>query len=247
VLILSKASYDAFISLWNSLHRRLREKAVNSIRHTFKAEILSKMRGDELPPAVESVSTLQLDPYLLEAFLAEPEEEIDLGPLVAPHRCDRIRVENGIDNKSVMVPTDGLGGSNGDDTYSTTEDEQDRTTGDEDDSITEGEDYSGVEDSDVENMELSRSYFSARVLDRQRSSSFSATARWLYALLSSRLPVCSTQATVYRSPLIAAERGLTQSSCGQRYGLTLLFGPRTNAQLDTRHRYGLTTSPGHSL
>jgi hypothetical protein len=94
---------------------------------------------------------------------------------------------------------------------------------------------------------VSRSYFPARVLDRQRSSSFSATARRPYALLSSRLPVCSTRVTVYRSPLIAAERGLTQSSCGQRYGLTLLFGPRTNAQLDTRHRHGLTTSPGHSL
>jgi hypothetical protein len=84
VLILSTASYAAFMSLWNSLHSRLREKAVNSIRHTLKAEILSKMTADDLTPAVEPVSTLELDPALLEAFLAEPEpEEIDLGLLVA--------------------------------------------------------------------------------------------------------------------------------------------------------------------
>jgi hypothetical protein len=157
VLIFSTASYGAFMSLWNGLHPRLREKAVNSIRHTLKAEILSKMRADELPPAVEPLPTLELDPDLLEAFLAEPEpEEIDLGPLVAaPHRSDRIRVENGIGNENEMDRTDGLGGSNGDDAYSTAEDELDGSAGDEDGGIVEDEDYGGVEDSDMENMELS--------------------------------------------------------------------------------------------
>jgi hypothetical protein len=95
------------MSLWNGLHPRLREKAVNSIRHTLKAEILFKMRADELPPAVEPLPTLELDPDLLEAFLAEPEpEEFFLGPLVAaPHRSDRIRVENGIGNENEMCHT----------------------------------------------------------------------------------------------------------------------------------------------
>jgi hypothetical protein len=83
VLILSTASYDVFMSLWNGLHPRLREKDVNSIRHTLKAEILSKMTADNLTPAVKLVSTLELDPALLEAFLDEPEpEELNLGLLV---------------------------------------------------------------------------------------------------------------------------------------------------------------------
>jgi hypothetical protein len=156
VLILSTASYGTFMSLWNGLHPRLREKAVNSIRHTLKAEILSKMTADELTPAAEPVPTLELDPALLEAFLAEPEpEEIDLGLLVAPQRINRIGVENAIDDDSVMVRTDGLGGSDGDDDYSTAEDELDSTAGDWDDGTVEDEDYGIVEDSDMENVELS--------------------------------------------------------------------------------------------
>src|SRR3978361_2530450 len=118
------------MSLWDSLHPRLREKAVNSIRHPLKAEIVSKMTADELTPAVEPLPTLELYPALLEAFLAEPEpEEIDLGLLVAPQRSDRIGVENVIDDDSVMVRTDGLGGSNGDDDYSTAAEELDSNTG----------------------------------------------------------------------------------------------------------------------
>jgi hypothetical protein len=54
-----------------------------------------------------------------------------------------------------MDRTDGLSGSNGDDAYSTAEDELDGSAGDEDGGIVEDEDHGGVKDLDMENMELS--------------------------------------------------------------------------------------------
>ena len=67
------------MSMWNSLHPGLREKAMNSVRLTLKAEVLSIMSADELRPAIEPLPTQEMDPELLAAFLMEPEpEEIDL-------------------------------------------------------------------------------------------------------------------------------------------------------------------------
>lgn len=147
------------MSLWNGLHRGLREKAVKSIRHTLKAEVLSKMTADEPRPAIEPLPTLELDPELLAAFLAEPEpEEIDLGPLVTLQRGSRIAIEN--DSDYYERATDrteifGLGGSNTDDDYSAAEDELDTTAGNRDDGIAEEEDENAVDDSDMEHLELS--------------------------------------------------------------------------------------------
>jgi len=156
VLTISTASYGAFMSLWNGLPSRLREKAVKSIRHTLKAEILSGTTADESTPVVEPAPTLELDPDLLEAFYDESEpEEIDLGPLVAPHTSDshRIGVENGMDNENVVVRTDSvLGGSNGDDANSTAEHSLDDTADFEED-IVDNEDDGMVEDEDMEYMD----------------------------------------------------------------------------------------------
>jgi hypothetical protein len=111
------------MSLWNGLHPGLREKAVKSIRHTLKSEILSNTTENESIPAMEPVPNLELDPDLLAAFLAEPEyDEMDLGPLVAPRTSDRIPVENDI-----------VDGSNSDDDYCAPEDEDDGVDEDEDD------------------------------------------------------------------------------------------------------------------
>jgi hypothetical protein len=156
VLIVSTASYNAFMSLWIGLNPRLREKAGKSIRHTLKAEILSKSTADDATPAVEPTPTLELDPELLEAFLAEPEpEEINLGTLVPPHRSDghRIGVESGIENESASGRIGALGENNGD--GGITEDSQDVTAGDDDEDIIEDDDYGLVEDLDRENTELS--------------------------------------------------------------------------------------------
>lgn len=143
------------MSLWSGLHPRLREKAVNSIRHTLKAEILSRATADESTPVVEPAPTLELDPDLLEAFLDEPDpEEIDLGPLVGPHRSDshRIGVENGMDNENVFVRTDVLGGSQGDDPNSTAEHSLDDTTDFEDDIVDDQDD--GMVEDEVEYIDL---------------------------------------------------------------------------------------------
>jgi len=94
------------MSLWNRLPPRLTEKAANSIHHTLKAEIHCRTTEDQSTPVVEPSPTLELDPDLLEVFYEESEpEEIDLGPLVAPHISDshRIGVENGMDNENVVV------------------------------------------------------------------------------------------------------------------------------------------------
>jgi hypothetical protein len=132
------------MSLWNGLHPGLREKAVKSIRHTLKTAILSNTKEDESIPSMEPVPTLELDPDLLAAFLAEPEyDEVDLGPLVAPRTSDRIPVENDI-----------VGESNNDDDYCAPEDGDDGVAEDEDDGVAEDED-DGVEDSDEENAGLS--------------------------------------------------------------------------------------------
>ena len=125
---------------------------MKSIRHTLKAEILSGTTADEPTPVVEPAPTLELDPDLLEAFYDESEpEEIDLGPLVAPHRSDshRIRVENGMDNENVVVRTTVLGGSNGDDANSTAEHSQDDRADFEED-IVDDEADGMVEDEDME-------------------------------------------------------------------------------------------------
>jgi len=69
------------MSLWDSLQPRLREKAVKSIRHSLKTEIMSRMAVEDKIPVAEPVPALELNPDLLAAFLAEPEpDEIDLGP-----------------------------------------------------------------------------------------------------------------------------------------------------------------------
>ena len=144
--------------MWNSLHLGLREKAMNSIRHTLKAEVLSKISADKLRPAIEPLPTLEIDPELLAAFLAEPEpEEINLGPLVTLQRDSRIAIENDSDYERVMDRTEifGLGGSNTDDDYSA-EDELETTAGNQYDRIAEEEDDSAVDDSDMEHLELSK-------------------------------------------------------------------------------------------
>jgi len=131
---------------------------MNSIRHTLKAEVLSKISADKLRPAIEPLPTLEIDPELLAAFLAEPEpEEINLGPLVTLQRDSRIAIENDSDYERVMDRTEifGLGGSNTDDDYSA-EDELETTAGNQYDRIAEEEDDSAVDDSDMEHLELSK-------------------------------------------------------------------------------------------
>jgi len=130
---------------------------MNSIRHTQKAEVLSKISADEPRPAIEPLPMLEIDPELLAAFLAEFEpEKIDLGPLVTLQRDSRIAIENDSAYERVTDRTEifGLGGSNTDDDYSA-EDELETTAGNQDDRIVEEEDDSAVDDWDMEHLELS--------------------------------------------------------------------------------------------
>jgi hypothetical protein len=148
------------MSLWNGLHPGLREKAVKSIRHTLKTAILSNTKEDESIPSMEPVPTLELDPDLLAAFLAEPEyDEVDLGPLVAPRTSDRIPVENDIVGESnndddYCAPEDGDDGVAEDEDDGVAENEDDGVAEDEEDGVAEDDD-DGVEDSDEENAGLS--------------------------------------------------------------------------------------------
>jgi len=144
--------------MWNSLHPGLREKAMNSIRHALKAEVLSKMSADQPRLAIEPLPTLEMDPELLAAFLAEPEpEEIDLGPFVTLQRNNRNPIENDSDYERVTDRTEifRLRGSNTDNDYSAAEDEVEATAGNQDHWIAEEGDDSTVDDSDIEHLELS--------------------------------------------------------------------------------------------
>jgi len=145
--------------MWNSLHPGLREKAMNSIHHALKAEVPWKMSADQPRPAIEPLPTLEMDPELLAAFLAEPEpEEIDLGPLATLQRDNRIAIENDSDYERGTDRTEifGLRGSNTDNDYSAAEDEVEATAGNQDHWIAEEEDDSAVDDSDIEHLELSK-------------------------------------------------------------------------------------------
>jgi len=144
--------------MWNSLHPGLREKAMNSIRYTLKAEVLSKMSADKPRLAIEPLPTLEMDPELLATFLAEPEpEEIDLRPLVTLQRDSRIAIENDGDYECVTVRTEifGLYRSFTNDDCSASEDEVEATAGNQDHWIAKEKDDSAVDDTDMEHLELS--------------------------------------------------------------------------------------------
>jgi len=131
---------------------------MNSILHTLKAEVLSKMPADNLRLAIETLPMLEMDHKLLAAFLAEPEpKDIDLGRFVTLQRDSRIANENDSEYKRVTDRTEifGLCGSNTDNDYSAAEDEVKATAGNQDHRMAEEEDDSTVDDSDIDHLDLS--------------------------------------------------------------------------------------------
>jgi hypothetical protein len=136
------------MSLWNGIHPGLREKALKSIRHTLKTEILSHTTVDDTLPVVEPVPVPEMDPDVLAAFLAEPDpDEVNLA-LLAP------RTRSTIQEKGVVCESSVVRNNHNDDRGN---DEDDNSAAEDEDGIDEDgidEDVIG-EDSDVENLEFS--------------------------------------------------------------------------------------------